>query len=435
MRYKTASYVGAICIAALAALAYLLRFASAGSSASVRASAAFVLLGLICHAHSYRVAKGSTLGSIAFLPYLAAVTLSPTWVTAALVSLAAVLAETFFRRVRSGIKATFNVAQYSLSVSASVIAYRALGGESLLAGADVAVPAYVAAFVLFIGVNTLAVSGVIAVSEGRSVIAIWRQNTVGTLAYDALSLPVVYCFAVIYNAFDIAGVIFLGVLLLGARELYSKNRQLQATNQELLQVIIAAIDARDPYTCGHSQRVSEYSVIIARSLGLPARQVARIGVAALLHDVGKIHEMFAAILQKPGKLTAEERAIIEIHPLKSAELVGMVSDLADLVVPVRHHHENWDGTGYPDGLSGEDIPFTSRIIMFADTIDAMTTDRPYRKALGEAEVRAELLRCSGKQFDPQICEQLLRSVHFKSIFANRPPSAIPATEPSRLAMV
>lgn len=107
---------------------------------------------------------------------------------------------------------------------------------------------------------------------------------------------------------------------------------------------------------------------------------------------------------------------MELHPIKSAELVAKISDLQDIVPAVRHHHENWDGTGYPDQLSGREIPLGSRIIMFADTIDAMTTDRPYRKALGETEVREELRKFRGIQFDPDICDALVGSPDFRRLF-------------------
>lgn len=108
---------------------------------------------------------------------------------------------------------------------------------------------------------------------------------------------------------------------------------------------------------------------------------------------------------------------MQTHPIKSAELVMKVSLLKDVVPSVRHHHENWDGTGYPDGIKGEAIPLGARIIMFADTIDAMLTDRPYRKALSESDVRAELVRCSGTQFDPKVCERLVASPQFRLLFS------------------
>jgi len=216
--------------------------------------------------------------------------------------------------------------------------------------------------------------------------------------------------------------------VLGIRFTYQSTHQLRTTNFELLELFVQTVEFRDPYTSGHSKRVKRYSRIIARAIGLSPKEIERIGTAALLHDVGKIHEVFAPILSKPGRLTPEERAIMELHPVKSAELVAKISDLQDLIPDVRHHHENWDGTGYPDRLAGRDIPLASRIIMFADTIDAMTTDRPYRKAMSAAEVRDELVKFSGTQFDPNICEALLNSPEYFEIF--QPSGTESATRPT-----
>jgi HD-GYP domain-containing protein (c-di-GMP phosphodiesterase class II) len=148
-------------------------------------------------------------------------------------------------------------------------------------------------------------------------------------------------------------------------------------------------------------------------------------VAALLHDVGKIDEAFAPILAKEGRLTPDEWATMKRHPIRSAELVALLTSLRDVVAPVRHHHENWDGTGYPDGLKGAAIPLASRIIMFADTLDAMTTDRPYRKALGVDEARAEFLRFRGRQFDPDICDRILQDEVWKELYGSY---VVPASE-------
>jgi putative nucleotidyltransferase with HDIG domain len=198
--------------------------------------------------------------------------------------------------------------------------------------------------------------------------------------------------------------------------LYKVTGELEQTNRELLELMVAAIEARDPYTSGHSRRVAEKARVIARAIGLREREVDRIAAAALLHDVGKIHEVFGPILSKPGRLSPEEQVIMRTHPVKSAELAATVTQLRDVVPLIRHHHENWDGTGYPDGLKGDGIPLGSRIIMFADTIDAMTTDRPYRAALDALSVRKELMRYRGTQFDPQICDALLRSTEYSKLF-------------------
>jgi hypothetical protein len=413
MNTRVLVYVGIVLGGALACVARLVDVAPEVGAASLRASSCFVLLGVLAQASGYRAATSAS-GSISFLPFLTAAALCPTWFVALAVTVSVALAEVLRRAPL--IKAVFNVSQYTFAVALAIIVYLALGGISLQENDTFRLLPYCGLVVVFLLVNTITVSGVIAVSEGASVWNVWRENTRQTLPYDVISFPVVYCFALIYNKLGIPGVVLLAVLLLGARQLYSTNRQLEKTNRELLEVLVAAIEARDPYTSGHSRRVSYYSKVIARALGMKASEVDRIGVAALLHDVGKIHEMFAPILQKPGRLTPEERAVIELHPIKSEELVSMVSQLSHAVAAVRHHHENWDGTGYPDRIAGEVIPLTSRIIMLADTIDAMTTDRPYRRALGPSEVRAELIKCRGTQFDPRICDVLLRSPQFALLF-------------------
>src|SRR5206468_4156517 len=151
--------------------------------------------------------------------------------------------------------------------------------------------------------------------------------------------------------------------------------QLVQANRDLLELMVKAIEARDPYTSGHSQRVSQYARILAKEAGLSGKQVEQITTAALLHDVGKIYEDYAPLLRKEGKLTPEERRLLQSHPSRSAELVTTISKLKGPVADaVRYHHENFDGSGYPDGVAGENIPIGARIIMLADTLDAMTTD-------------------------------------------------------------
>jgi HD-GYP domain-containing protein (c-di-GMP phosphodiesterase class II) len=151
-------------------------------------------------------------------------------------------------------------------------------------------------------------------------------------------------------------------------------------------------------------------------LGRTDRETKDIETAALLHDVGKIYEKYGPILSSTGRLSPAEWVVMQEHPVDGANLVNTISRMRHLVPYVRHHHENWDGSGYPDRISGEDIPLASRIIMFADTIDAMTTERPYRRPLTEADVCAELAKCRGKQFDPQIADQLLTAGVWKTLF-------------------
>jgi HD-GYP domain-containing protein (c-di-GMP phosphodiesterase class II) len=155
---------------------------------------------------------------------------------------------------------------------------------------------------------------------------------------------------------------------------------------------------------------------MARDLGLSTKQLDQIESAALLHDVGKIYEEFAPLLRKEGKLTPDERMLMQRHPARSAELAATIGEFrGPVALAIRHHHENYDGSGYPDGLARESIPLTSRIIMIADTMDAMTTDRPYRKALTFERVLEELRKFSGKQFDPKLVDLVEHSANLRRL--------------------
>lgn len=175
-----------------------------------------------------------------------------------------------------------------------------------------------------------------------------------------------------------------------------------------IEVLATAIDAKDPYTQGHSRRVTQYSVAIAEQMGLAQTEIENIRYAGLLHDVGKIG-IKDSIIRKPGRLTDEEYAIIKMHPSIGARILRPVDFLADKIPGVLHHHEYYDGRGYPDHLIGTDIPLAGRIICVADAFDAMTTNRPYRKGLSVNTVIAELKKFSGKQFDPECVQAFLNA--------------------------
>jgi putative nucleotidyltransferase with HDIG domain len=237
----------------------------------------------------------------------------------------------------------------------------------------------------------------------------------------------VFVFAWLYAAHGAIAAAALWVPLLGLREVHRVNLELRRTNEELLQLMVKSIEARDPYTSGHSRRVQHYSILIARAMGLGEAEIERIGKAALLHDVGKIYEKYAPILRKADKLSPDEWTVMQEHPADGASLVATMSGLHDLIPAIRHHHENWDGSGYPDGSAGDAIPLAARIITFADTVDAMTSERPYRRPLAEAQVRAEIIRCRGRQFDPAIADRLLASRQWKMLFASPARAESPKT--------
>lgn len=170
-----------------------------------------------------------------------------------------------------------------------------------------------------------------------------------------------------------------------------------------LREISSLIDSQIPYRDGHNQRVSEYSLKIGKRVGLSEKKMVNLEAAALLHDFGKIG-INESILLKPGALTKAERIEVELHVLRGYYILQGFSELANALAGVRYHHEHFDGSGYPDGLSKQDIPLLGRIIAIADAYDAMTSERPYRKARSKDEAIVELKKYSGKQFDPEIVD-------------------------------
>src|SRR5687768_15577433 len=407
-------YVGSLVVLAGITSAWVYNLAPTVDGESVKAGVWFGLLCAVSGLLAYKKAALRQSGTIAFLPMLASVIVAPNWVTITSLGLATCFVEITAKR--AVIKGIFNIAQAVFWVGVAILGFRYFGGEPLRSSGTISYPAFAAALAAFAFVHSAALAGVIAISENKSFQSVWWSGARVTVVADLVTLPFVFACALLYVNWGPVGAIAFMILALGYREINKVNWQLQQTNQELLELMVAAIEARDPYTSGHSRRVSRNSRLIAQAIGLREKQVERVTVAALLHDVGKIHEVFAPILSKPGRLTAEENAIMQTHPIKSEELVKMVSQLSDVVAPIRHHHENWDGTGYPDGLVGDNIPIASRIIMFADTIDAMTTDRPYRAALTETQVRAEFVKLRGRQFDPSICDKLLTSPIYLKLF-------------------
>jgi len=193
------------------------------------------------------------------------------------------------------------------------------------------------------------------------------------------------------------------------RELHLKNLELRKAYLSTVRALSEAVDAKDPYTRGHSERVGVYASRIARELGCKRDFIERIYLSGLLHDIGKIG-IPDAIIGKPDRLTPEEYAVMKRHPEIGARILEPVDFLADVVPCVRHHHEWYDGSsrGYPDRLRATAIPYPSRIILVADTVEAMTSDRPYRKALPLERVIEEIESFRGTQFDPDVADAFIR---------------------------
>jgi len=202
-------------------------------------------------------------------------------------------------------------------------------------------------------------------------------------------------------------------------------------NEELflgsMRAFVAAIDAKDPYTRGHSERVAEYSRAIAIELGLPTDVVERIWIGALLHDVGKIG-IDDKVLNKGGVLTDEEYELMKKHPVIGAEIMSRIEQLREMIPAIRWHHEAWNGTGYPDRLTGERIPLMARIVGVADTFDAITTVRPYQKAYSQQQALETVRKLVGKRFDAKVVSAFFRAFEHGRIRLPAETSAAEAPE-------
>jgi putative nucleotidyltransferase with HDIG domain len=183
-------------------------------------------------------------------------------------------------------------------------------------------------------------------------------------------------------------------------------QKIRASFFNAITALAYALEAKDVYTSGHSQRVTEISEAIAEHLGLPRETIEKIRLAGLVHDIGKIG-VRESVLNKPGSLSDEEFKHVRLHSQTGERILKPIVDDKEILKAVRHHHERYDGWGYPDGLQGEQIPRLARIIAVADTFDAMTSERSYRKALTKEEACVEVERCRGTQFDPEAADAFL----------------------------
>ena len=215
--------------------------------------------------------------------------------------------------------------------------------------------------------------------------------------------------AVAYRDTGVVAMVFFAFPVLLTRDALKRSLDLRTSKFQALKALSSSVDARDRYTYDHSSRVSRLATMLAREMGFPETTVDLIEGGALLHDIGKL-SVDTDILTKPGPLDAEERAIIEQHPQRSAEVVSRVDLLRESSEIVRHHHERPDGRGYPGRLRGHEIPVGARILNVADAFDAMISDRPYRKRKTVDEALDELRRGAGGEFDPVVVEYMTRLV-------------------------
>lgn len=423
MRTQLKIFTGAVALLAIAVSAFIdWRQIVAVSADQYVGLAAFVFLGLLSQAlavESTVMAGKPVRSSISFLPLLAsAVVFPPALVVAA--ALVVNLIDDLISREKQIHRVVFNASQIVISYGLGALLFHGIldwGGAGTIDGVTLSeasaafFPFYGLALVFF-GSNLLLVVGFVSIAQRQSFGAVLQETTGrggGNLFYDLLASPVALLAAFLYVNYDVGGLLAVVFPFLLIRYSYLWAVQLQRANRDILRVLIKAIETRDPYTSGHSQRVSTLARMIAEDHGLRSGLINRIETAALLHDIGKIDALYAEIISKASALTEQEREVIQTHATKGADLLQSLTSLEkEIVVGVRHHHERFDGSGYPSGLRGRSIPIAARIIMICDSVDAMLSDRPYRNALPVSEVRKELQRCSGTQFDPELVDTIIR---------------------------
>lgn len=423
MRYRRSFYTYVLALSAAAGvLCVFLPWDKlwALQSSEIVGVGTFVALALLSQA----MAVDSVIGtarpvkiSVSYLPLLGmAVVFPPPAVVLAAGGMTA--ANEVLRRDRVWYRSFFNVSQALISYGLGALVFQGLLElategvlfESTAALSRIFFPFYGLVLAVF-GLNLIFISLYVSLREEQSFWSVVQEAAGrggGNLVYDLLASPVALLAAYLYVKSEVVGLVAVVLPLLLIRYTYLSTIQLQKANGDLLNVLIKAIETRDPYTSGHSRRVSLLARMIAEDYGLRARAIGRVETAALLHDIGKIDALYAQIISKEGSLTEAERDVIRTHATKGADLLATLTSLdKEIIVGVRHHHERYDGGGYPDGLAKKEIPLPARIIMICDSIDAMLSDRPYRNALPVSEVRKELKRCAATQFDPDLVDTIL----------------------------
>jgi len=299
----------------------------------------------------------------------------------------------------------FNRAMLSIAAFLAGKTYVALGGVPGSPGSVAIVP-LVGCALMYTIVNTSLIVGVVSIDEGVDPRGLWGLNFRWAMPNMLALVPIAVVIAQAYASAGAPAVFALLIPLLLARYSFKRYLDLRDTYLETVRALTATLDAKDPCTRGHSERVARIAVATGRAMGMNEEDLELLRYVGMLHDIGKIG-IRDSVLKKPGKFTREEALEMREHSVLGAEIISHIRLLGPGAQWVRHHHERFDGTGFPDQLRGEEIPVGARIIAAADAFDAMTSERPYKRAYTLEEARIEMVTHSNTQFDPRVVEALL----------------------------
>lgn len=306
-------------------------------------------------------------------------------------------------------KAVFNMAMLALSAGVSGLVYYAIPYHDRFDGLHFLLP-LLAAIISYSIINHLLITVVMSLDAKVPAPEVYRNNFSWVHLRSLLDAPFAAMVILLYQQADV-GALFL--YLFPVYVLYKNDKLFQEMKEAHINSIAAlttALEADEEYTHGHSYRVSKYALKIGRAMRLPLRELELLEYGGLLHDIGKI-AVTNDIVRKPGRLTEDEFATLAKHPTIGADIVQQIRFLRDVADVVRHHHERPDGKGYPDGLKDGQISVGSQILNVCDAFDAMTSDRPYRKALTVGQALEELVQNKGTQFPPRVVETVLDLYH------------------------
>ncbi|SEF83314.1 HD domain-containing protein [Thermomonospora echinospora] len=316
------------------------------------------------------------------------------------------------QRIFAPVKRLFNGAQFALSGYAAGMVFGALGGDRYRPGqaewVEHVIGPFLGALVAFVTVNLLLMAGILLISRQAAWQELLRESgelVFGCLGYGMFGLLI----AGLWDAVGPFAAVLVLLPLFIARWALAQTHAQQQAHTATLAALCQAVETKDYYTRGHSERVSRGSVMIAQEIGMRADRVAAIRYAGMLHDVGKLG-VPTKVLQKTGPLTEEEFAAIQLHPMRGLEIVREIGFLDEALAGIMHHHERMNGRGYPMGLAGDEIPEFARVISVADAFDSMTSTRSYRAARTKEEAIEELRRGAGDHFDPVMVEAFLRAL-------------------------
>lgn len=303
----------------------------------------------------------------------------------------------------------YNFGQSAISIFVAGLVYRAAGGTLQLTSPLTEGVAFVAASAAFFVVNVVLVVSFLSSINGQPAKVMWPDVKHTLASYFAL-VPLGILVALIFTSYGVAGSLLFLVPLLFARFSFLEYLNTRRASLTVTQALAAALEAKDAYTKGHSDRVAAYAVAVARELDLPEDEIDTLRYAAEMHDIGKIG-ISETLLNKPGSLTEQELGEVRRHAVIGADMVQKIEFLHGVSEIIKYHHEWFDGSGgYPQELTRESIPRGARILMVCDSFDAMTSDRPYRRSLGRSEAVKRLRDGAGIQFDPAVVEAFLRMI-------------------------